>query len=97
MPTARVNATVRARQVVVHEGAVYNGELVMVTEEMQRQAQERRPEARPAAATSAAEGRTEEAPRMDHAATQAQDDEAQLEKLPDASEFGRRLSEVLDR
>ena len=97
MPTARVNATVRARQVVVHEGAVYNGELTMVTEEMQRQAperqaSERRAEARPAAQDMPAE----EAPRMERAELPADADDRQLEKLPDASEFGRRLSEVLE-
>lgn len=92
MPTARVNAMVRARQVVVHEGAVYNGELTMVTEETQRQAPERRTETR---AVPVEEAR-EEAPRMEHADAPAQAEERQLEKLPDASEFGRRLSEVLE-
>ena len=91
MPTARVNATVRARQVVVHEGAVYNGDLTMITEEMQRQREERRTE------TRVADTRLdEEAPRMERADTQAQVEDRQLEKVPDASEFGRRLSEVLE-
>jgi cytoskeletal protein CcmA (bactofilin family) len=93
MPTARVNATVRARQVVVHEGAVYNGELTMVTEETQRQAPERRADARPPVVQ---ESSAEEAPRMERAELAAEADDRQLEKLPDASEFGRRLSEVLE-